>query len=103
MMISGEMIGLLVTIVLFGGAIVGWGIKYGSDQQALKSRNDMQDMQIKDLKERQESDREINRRQHEEFYENRNNTIKTQSDIGHILTSLEDIKKLLGNKRGTQS
>lgn len=99
MVISFEMISFVVLLITFIATIVGWGMKYAADQQTLKSKNEMQDMQITEMKKQMDQDREHNLKQHEEFYENKNVTIELKNDMKHIMASLDDIKAMLGNQR----
>jgi hypothetical protein len=91
-----------IELFLFVATVIGGSIKYGSDQQRLKSKNDMQDLKIDNLQKQCDDDKGHNLEQHKEFYANRDATTELKSDMKHIMGSLEDIKKLLGERRGQQ-
>lgn len=90
----------LITILIFLGTVLGAAMKYGSDREKLESKNQLQDQKIETIEKAVNEEKVHNARQHEEFYQNQKTTIKIESDIGHILSGLDDIKKMLGDRRG---
>lgn len=89
----------LITIMLFLGTVLGAAMKYGSDREKLESKNQLQDQRISTIEKTVDEEKSHNAKQHEEFYKNKDDTIGLQSDMKHILSSLEDIKTLLGDRR----
>jgi hypothetical protein len=87
-----------ITPTLFVATVVGWAMKYGSDQQAQKSKNEMQDMEIDALKRNFQAEKEHNAMQHREFYDYGKETIAIKSDIKHIMSTLDEIKIILGSR-----
>ena len=101
-MINAEDVKLIVTLLLFAGTVIAWAVKYGGDQQKLKSKNDIQDLKIDSLQKQCDDEKIHNAKQHEEFYENKNATIEIKSDMKHIMSSLEDIKGMLSTRKREQ-
>jgi hypothetical protein len=94
-----DLLGFVITALVFVGTVLAAAAKYGGDQQKLKSENEKQDMRLNQLEKQQEIDRAHNEKQHLEFYENRNHTIELKNDMKHIMTALLDIKQMLGDRR----
>ena len=101
MTISTEMVLFIITILAFLGTGFGAAAKYGADMQQLRSKNDWQDDQFRDLKDRMESDKAKNYEQHKEFYAHKEASTKMEKDVEYIMKSLDEIKGLLEKRRGT--
>ena len=96
------MLGWIIPSVLFVATVIGWAVKYGADQQALKSENRMQDMRIDNLEKSLEDEKLHNATQHNEFYDVKSTTIGLKSDMQHILGSLAKIEGMLERRRETR-
>lgn len=90
----------LITIVIFLGTVLGAAMKYGRDQEKLESKNQLQDQRISTIEKTVDAEKTHNAEQHKEFYKTQTDTVELKVDMRHILTSLEDIKNLLGDRRG---
>lgn len=84
-----------IPTILFAATVFGWAMKYGADQQKLKSKNEMQDAEITNIKEAFKDEKDHNARQHQEFYDYGKETIGIKSDIKHMMGSIDQIKIML--------
>ena len=87
-----------IPTILFVATVVGWAMKYGADQQNLKSKNELQDVEIQALKQSFKDEKEHNAMQHREFYDYGKETIGIKSDLKHIMASIDQIKALLDRR-----
>lgn len=93
------MVLFIITILAFLGTAFGAAAKYGADMQQLRSKNDWQDDQFRELKEQIASDKAKNYEQHKEFYAHKEASTKMEKDIEYIMKSLDEIKGLLKTRR----
>lgn len=94
-----EIGGFILSAIIFIATVVGWAVKYGSDQQKLRSKNDMQDLKIDMLEKSLVDEKAHNAKQHEEFYQNKSVTIELKNDMKHIMAGIEEIKLMVGDRR----
>ena len=89
----------IISIGIFIFTVLGWAIKYGSDQQKLESRNEVQDIKMNNLEKMICDDKSLNEKEHAEFYATNKTAIELKSDMKYILSSLDEIKKMLTKER----
>lgn len=95
-----QVVTMIITIVLFVGTVLGAAVKYGSDQRSLRSEMEMLKQRQDQLRIEFSEEKTHNSRQHEEFYLVKNDTIELKTDMKHIMLGIEEIKRLLGDRRG---
>jgi hypothetical protein len=106
-----ELIGVIISILVSLSGFITAAIKYGADQQKLKSKNELQDQvqesfakdcsesknqlreKLNDLEKRQEKSELKNDDQHREFYKVKDDTIEIKSTLNYIIKGIEEIKE----------
>lgn len=99
-----------LTIAGFVIALIGFGVKYGADQQSLASENKRQDQAIENLKaihtlrldniEKQaEEEKKHNAKQHEEFYTTLRTVDRIEEQMKSALNGIDDLKRMVSAAR----
>jgi len=79
--------------------LIGAVIKFSGDYSKVKTILDVQKRDIERIEKTIETNQAANKEQHEVFYQNQRDTLELKSDMKHLITSVDNITKML-ERRG---